>query len=417
MPKQDPILTLKEERKYDFLIISVVVLLTAMGMAFIYSATYESQMSGFLTKQIIAASIGIVSMIILAILPKKYLIYTAYLSYVGSILLLVLVLLIGQTVYGTKGWINIGGFSLQPAEFAKVGTLMMLAAHLARKGANIKNPRDLIIAIGIVALPAILIIRQPDIGSMTVLLFLFIAILFWSGYHSHILYFVVTVPIVILLALKDRTYFLIAASVLSIVAFTFRKNLVMTISGIALFFVVGFGAPRIYENLMEHQKARIDTFLNPGSDPQGTGYNVIQSIMAVGSGGVSGKGYLQGTQTQLRYIPMQWTDFIFSVPTEEFGFIGGSIVILLYFLLIYRIVYIANEVEDSFYSLLSFGVASIFLYHVTINIGMSIGLMPVMGIPLPYLSYGGTAMLINLSLAGLVLNAWRDYKSEKKSYL
>lgn len=416
MPKE-PVLTLKQEQTIDFALLGVVLLLSLLGIAFIYSAVYDSQMSSFFTKQIISTVIGLASLTLLMYLPKNIIRYLVYIAYGGSIFLLVLVLFIGKTIYGTKGWINFGGFSLQPAEFAKIGTLMMLAQHLAQKGVNVKSLRDFLITTAIVIVPGFLIMRQPDPGSMSVFIMLYMGTLFWSGFYLHILYFVVSIPIVVLAALKGQSWFIVTVSILSAIAFAFRRKLVIMISGIVVLIGVGFASPIIFDNLMEHQKPRINTFLNPGSDPQGSGYNVLQSILAVGSGGLTGKGYLQGTQTQLRYIPMQWTDFIFSVPTEEFGFLGGVLVILLYIFLIYRLIIIANTLTDRFFSLIAFGTATIFMYHITISIGMVIGLAPVMGIPLPFLSYGGTAMLINMSLIGLVLNGWRDFKSEKKSYI
>jgi rod shape determining protein RodA len=216
-------------------------------------------------------------------------------------------------------------------------------------------------------------------------------------------------------SLIGQAYQIITVSALSAVSFFFRKKLVIAIGAIAVFVAVGFIAPIIYDNLMDHQKSRIQTFLDPEANPRGTGYNVIQSLLAVGSGGLTGKGFLQGTQTQLRYIPMQWTDFIFSVPTEEFGFIGGVLVIGLLALLIHRCIRIASEVDDKYYSIVAMGAGTIFLYHTIINIGMAIGLMPVMGIPLPFLSYGGTSLIINLSLVGLLLRGYRLNKHKKRN--
>ena len=190
-------------------------------------------------------------------------------------------------------------------------------------------------------------------------------------------------------------------------------NIVATVIVAAIFVSAGVVAPLVYEGLAPHQKERIDTFLNPGSNPLGAGYNVMQSLMAVGSGGVSGKGFTQGTQTQLRYIPMQWTDFIYSVPSEEFGFVGGAIVIALHFGLIWRAIITASIVANKFYSIICIGAATIFFYHTTINIGMAIGIMPVMGIPLPFMSYGGTSLIMTMGLGGLILNAHRQHELKR----
>lgn len=410
------ILERKDKEQFDWLTVVLVFLLVAVGLISIYSATYESKMSAFFYKQIAAAGIGTVGMFVIAFIPKRILKQAAIPLYVISILLLTAVLFFGVATYGTKGWLPIGGFTLQPAELSKFGFLMIIALHLSTKGSNARNVRDLAIALLLLAVPVGLIIMQPDFGTSTVLMVAAIGILFWAGLDGFFVFFLFSVPVIIITALKENTYFFIALTILSILSIFFKRKIWQTGIVIAIFVGIGFASPIIYDNMMPHQQARINTFLNPGSDPQGTGYNVIQSIMAVGSGGLTGKGYLQGTQTQLKYIPMQWTDFIYSVPNEEFGFVGGTIIILLYSIFLYRAVRLASNINDKFYSLLIIGAVCIFVYHCLINIGMAIGLMPVMGIPLPFMSYGGTSMVINLGLVGLILNAYREYSKQTISY-
>ncbi|MFP4368306.1 MAG: rod shape-determining protein RodA [Candidatus Kapaibacterium sp.] len=395
---------------FDWGTFLIVLALTGIGLLSIYSATYDSIMEVFFYKQMISAAIGMSAMFIITFLPERWLRFSSYGVYIISIMLLGAVFLIGVESHGTKGWLRFGGMSLQPAEVAKFGVLLLIARHLSLKGTDIRTLRDLAITIVIVGIPALMIARQPDFGSATVFMALLFGTLYWSGFETFILFFIVTLPAIVIASLKGSVYYIAIVTILSLIAFLFRRHVVFTIAAITIFIGVGYGAPIIYDNMMSHQKSRIETFLNPGSNPLGSGYNVIQSIMAVGSGGLGGKGYLQGTQTQLRYIPMQWTDFIFSVPTEEFGFIGGVIVILLHLGFILRAIKIAYEVESKFYSLIAAGVASIFLYHIVINIGMAIGLMPVMGIPLPFMSYGGTSLIINMAFAGLLLNAYRNNK-------
>lgn len=417
MPSLDNVILQKKEGdNFDIITFLLVLALCGIGLASIYSATYQSQMHSFFYKQIITTGIGLAGMFVFAYLPKTILKNLTWVVYGISIIFLILVLYIGISSYGTKGWLPLFGFTLQPAELAKMGVIMIIALHLSGKSTTASNIRDIAISVVLLMLPAILIFLQPDHGTITVVFAIGLGMLFWAGLDGFFVFFVVSLPVIIVTALKGSVYFYIALTLASFFSFLFRKKIVITLAGIAVFFAVGFAAPAIYNNMMPHQKARIDTFLNPGNDPRGSGYNVIQSIMAVGSGGVTGKGYLQGTQTQLKYIPMQWTDFIFSVPTEEFGFIGGSLVIIIFAALIYRIIRIANRVNDRFYSLLAIGTASLFAYHGIINIGMAMGLMPVMGIPLPFMSYGGTSMVVNLSLTGLVINAYRQYSRESTSY-
>lgn len=397
----------------DWSLLFSVLALIVFGLMSIYSATYGSHMSSFFWKQVIATGIGLALMAGIIFVPSRLIKSNSYVFYGISIILLVAVYFFGTESHGTKGWLRFAGLSIQPAEFAKIGLLLVFAKHLSSKYHNVKNIRDLVILSLLAIVPVALIILQPDIGTSTVLIAMAAGILFWAGFDAFFLYFVFALPVIMILALTGQIYFVIGVVVLSLLAFLFRKKIYYTIAVIIVFVAIGYASPIIYNNLMDHQKARIQAFLNPGADPRGTGYNVIQSKLAVGSGGLFGKGYLQGTQTQLRYIPMQWTDFVFSVPTEEFGFIGGTLVILLQAFLIYRAIRMANESDSTFFNLVSIGAATLWLYHNIINIGMAIGLMPVMGIPLPFMSYGGTSMLVNLILVGLLMNAYRNNKKKR----
>lgn len=416
MAKENIISIDKEaESNFDWLTAILAILLVIIGLISIFSATYDSNMHSFFYKQLFAAGLGTVLMFGIAFIPKVWLQTGSYLAYFFSVLLLGAVFFIGIESHGTQGWIRLGGFSIQPSEIAKVGLLLFLARHLSLKRSDVRTFRDIGIVLATVSIPLYLIFKQPDVGSASVIIAMLLGILFWSGFNVFFLYFIVSLPVIMILSLKGQVYFITAVAVLSAIAVAFRRKISVTVLAIGIFIAAGYFSPIVFKNLAPHQQARIETFLNPGSDPRGTGYNVIQSLLAVGSGGITGKGYLQGTQTQLRYIPMQWTDFIFSVPTEEFGFIGGSIVIILLTWLILRAIKIAYDTENKFYSLLCAGAATIILYHFLINIGMAIGLMPVMGIPLPFLSYGGTSMIINMTLVGFLLNAYRYTKMKRKS--
>lgn len=394
---------------FDWTTFLIAAGLVAIGLISLYSATYDSNMDSFFFRQLISTGVGFAFMFAIVFIPEGWIKFNAWTVYGLGILMLIIVAFFGVEINGTKGWLRIGGNSLQPSELTKIGVLLALASHLSKKGVDIHTWRDLGFAILIVAVPAVLIAKQPDFGTATVLFAAFYGVLLWSGFNAFILFFIVALPFIILASLKGQFWFITVTAFLSASAIAFRRNIVLTAVSIAVFIGIGIAAPHIYDHLAPHQKSRIDTFLEPGSNPLGSGYNVIQSVMAVGSGGLTGKGYLQGTQTQLRYIPMQWTDFIFSVPTEEFGFIGGLIVILLHFSLIWRAIHIASIVTNKFQSILCIGAASVFFYHCLINIGMAIGIMPVMGIPLPFMSYGGTSIIINLAFVGLILNVRRTH--------
>lgn len=406
----------KDADTFDIWTFLTVLGLIVIGLISIYSATYESKMSSFFWKQIAATGIGLGGLFSTMYLSKRWLKTISIYVYGISLLLLVLVLFFGVEIYGTRGWLRIGGFSLQPAEFAKLGIIMAIGLFLSSKGKDVRNIRDFAIVFLLSAVPMFLVFRQPDIGTLTVLMALFIGILLWSGFNSLIIYGIVFSPFIIVLSLQGGTVFYVVLSSLIVGSLFFRTKIYLKALVIAVFISVSFAGPMVYDNMMDHQKARIDSFLDPESDPRGKGYNVRQSLMAVGSGGVYGKGFLQGTQTQLRYIPMQWTDFIFSVPTEEFGFIGGVVVIILFTVLIIRFIRIASETDSKFYSIIAIGTASVFLYHYFINVGMAIGIIPVMGIPLPFMSSGGTSMIVNLTLVGLVMNAYRENKKHRSTY-
>jgi rod shape determining protein RodA len=404
----------KKSETFEWQLLLVVLGLLFCGLLSIYSATHDSNMSHSFSKQLNSVLIGLTGMFIIAYLPQKLIRYSSYIFYGFSIVLLIYVLKFGVGVYGTRGWIKIASFTFQPAEISKLAVLLALAEFLSDKGRDIRNWRDLGTCLLLAATPVGLIILQPDIGSSTVILALLMGVLFWAGFDALFLFFILTVPIIIIASLKGTIFVVVLGIILSSIVFTFKKRIFSSLLVIGVYVIVGISSPIIYDHLMPHQKSRIDTFLYPGSNPLGSGYNVLQSIMAVGSGGFSGKGFMQGTQTQLRYIPMQWTDFIYSVPTEEFGFIGGFIVLLLLVGLLLKSLKIAKEVDSKYFSIVAFGAMTIFLYHTIINIGMVIGLMPVMGIPLPLVSYGGTSVIFNLALIGLLLNAYRSYKVKSR---
>ncbi len=395
---------------FDWATFLVTVLLVGAGLISIYSATFDSGMNIYFYKQLTYAGVGAIAMFILMFVPERWIYINSLPIYGITLIMLLLVFPLGKEIYGTKGWIELGGFTLQPSEFAKFSTLLMIANHLSKKGTDIKTIRDLAIVLSYAAIPMFLIGLEPDIGSASVLGAIVLGILLWSGFDVYTLYSLVSMPIIIIFSFLGTSYFIISVTIYSIIAAIFRKSLIVTLVSIGIIIAIGYFSPIIVNNLAPHQQGRIETFLNPGSDPRGKGYNVIQSILAVGSGGIAGKGFLQGTQTQLRYIPKQWTDFIFCVPTEEFGFLGGTAVIILLAGLIYRGIKIANEVASPFMSIVAIGVSTIFLYHSTINIGMAIGMMPVMGIPLPFLSAGGSSLIVNMSLVGLLLNAYRSHR-------
>lgn len=394
---------------FDWTTFFTAIFLTIIGLMSIYSAT-KSFADEFFYKQVASSFIGIILMITVAFFPHKKVISYSYWVYGISIFLLIAVLFIGTRVNGTLGWIRFGFFNLQPAEIAKLGILMALSKYLSQRGKSITKIDVLGRSALLLFIPLALIFMQPDVGSASVLFAIFVGVLFWTGFSAITLLVIVISPFILIASLSSTFTYLLAAGIFSVVILVFKGRMFFKIGAIAVLFLVGLAGPIVYKNLAPHQQSRIDSFLDPESDPRGGGYNVMQSKLAVGSGGITGKGFQQGTLTQLRYIPEQWTDFIFSVPAEEFGFVGSTVIIILFASLIYRSVKLAIENDNAYFKILCFGIGVIFLYHILINIGMVIGMMPVMGIPLPFMSYGGTSLLFNMTLVGLLLNANRTQK-------
>lgn len=404
--------TISVEKKFwdyiDFKLIIPVLFLTIIGFLSIYSATATLPNNNQFENQLISFGMSIIILLFFALTPEKWLHYFSIPIYIIAILLLIATLLFGTTIYGTRGWLIIGGRSFQPSEFAKLATLLAFAFIFSNVNVSIKYLQTFLIVIGTFILPTILILLQPDFGTATVYFALLIGILFWSGFNTFTIFTILSLPILMLLALKGGVFPWLGLGIFIVLILFFKRKLSTTMIAIGLSLAVVFSAPMIYENLQPHQKARINTFLDPSADKKDTGYNVAQSVLAVGSGGITGKGYMKGTQTQLRYIPMQGTDFIFSVPAEEFGLIGSIIVLGLLFYILQRIFKLATEVKSRFFNTIIFGGGCILLYHTLMNIGMVLGILPAMGIPLPFMSAGGSALMTNYAIIGLMLNAYKS---------
>ena len=397
----------------DWGLMLAVAAVIGMGLISIYSATFETSASTVFANQVIYAMVGIASAITMFFLPQRWISDLAYPAYAVGIVALVAVLTpLGHEVNGQQCWIRIGGFTFQPSELAKFTTLLAVAKYASKKGFDIRTIRDFAIMGAMVLLPVGLIMGQPDTGSATVFIAMSLGIFLWIGGDLFLLYVVATLPFIAVAALYNALFDVIwwvlgVTLVVAAGAFAFRRNIVVTVAAVILMISVAIAIEPAFESLEGYQQKRLITLFEPERNPRGSGYHVIQSMLAVGSGGVAGKGFLKGTQTQLRYIPEQWTDFIFCVPTEEFGFIGGVLVIGLLASIILRGINIAGIVRTRFSSVIAIGFASMLLYHTLVNIGMAIGLFPVMGIPLPFLSAGGTSLIMNLTLVGLLMNFYK----------
>ncbi len=399
-----------EKKNFDITTFFSVLLLTAAGFLAIYSATYAANMNNRFGLQLLYAGIGGAIMLIMAFLPTRWYQVVAYPFYLICLALLVLVAVKGKLVYGHRSWLAIGTLQFQPSELTKLATIFAIGKYL-NDDRDMTSIKDLVVVAVMALLPVVLIMLEPDPGSAIIFAGLAVVLLLWAGADLFLLAAVCLPALVGVLSLFGKTPTM--ASVLAsgfILFIVFRRNIIITAVLFAAVIGIAFSTNFVYAHLHEYQRDRIQVLLDPELDPLGAGYNVIQTRMAIGSGGVLGKGYLKGTQTQLRYVPKQWTDFIISVPSEEFGFVGAMVILMLYLFVIFRGVAIASSVRSNFSSIVAIGIASIWFMHVTVNIGMALGLMPVVGIPLPFMSYGGSALLTNLLMAGILMNLYRNRK-------
>ncbi|MDF1611101.1 MAG: rod shape-determining protein RodA [Stygiobacter sp.] len=398
--------------RFDFAVFIPVIGLIIFGLLAIYSSTVNHPVAnGNFSKQLIFFVIGLFIFLIIYSLPQQTIKMFAIPSYAISLFFLIAVLVIGKTIYGAKSWFGFGGFGFQPSEFAKLGTILMLAYWLTYKNRDINNFKDLAVSLAIGFSPIILIMLEPDMGTSIVFALITLVMIFWSGISLFGIFVVLSPGIVVFSSIFGKAALIFTLLLVLAALFFFKKDLFNSIVIFVINLSSGFFFDYVFKILKPHQQKRIESFIDPMADPLGSGYNALQAKVAVGSGGLFGKGFLQGNQTQLRFIPQQWTDFIYCVIGEEFGFIGSVIVIVLFLILFLRLLNIANTAKDNFSVLVVVGILTLYFVHFALNIGMNLGITPVIGIPLPFLSYGGSSLIINLIMIGIVLNIYRNRKT------
>jgi rod shape determining protein RodA len=398
--------------RLDWVTIIVWATIVMYGLVAIYSATRGPASEHLLltvqnnfNRQVMWVSISLAILVLALLLPVRFYQGMAYPAYVVSILLIVAALLFGREINGAKSWIFIGPVSLQSSELAKVGTILALASLFgsAREQSNVLGRTFL--GIGLLLLPAVLIVLQNDTGTALVFLGAVPFVLFWSGIPLSVVAILVSPPVAGYLSVVHMPSAIAFAVISTIVMYLVTRNrsfaIASAIASGGTAAVAGFALTKM---LQPHQVARIVSFLDPEAYRFTSGFHVIQARAAIGSGGFTGKGFMQGTQTQMAFVPEQSTDFVFSVIGEEFGFIGSFFLLLLIGFLMVRIVALGIEARHQFAALFAAGTAGILFVHVLINVGMAVGVMPVIGIPLPFVSYGGSAMLANTTLLAIVLN-------------
>ena len=400
-----------QHQKIDIVLLISVLGLLVMGLLALYSSSSTVITEGYGTnyffKQLVWIGIGLVIMTIIIFLPNKLIYESAYILYGISIFLLVVVIFFGSVGQGAERWLRLGPLYIQPSEIAKLTTILAVARFISQDKINLNTFKDFMIASSFILVPFIFIVRQPDLGTAMVFGAIALPMFYWAGLKgSNVL--LILMPFLIMLASFQFYAFLILMIILVLYLAYSRKSKTVSVVNFLANISMGLLTPVLWNHLKEYQRNRIKIFLNPEADPRGAGYQIIQSKVAIGSGGFTGKGFLQGSQTQLRFLPEQHTDFIFAVIGEEFGFIGVVIGLVLFFVFLMRGIFIATIVKSRFNSIVAVGIVTVIAFHVVVNIGMTIGLFPVTGLPLPFLSYGGSALLTNMVMAGILLNFYKN---------
>jgi rod shape determining protein RodA len=354
-------------QNFDWITLAVSVLICLIGIMTIYSATRPLSSEPhpvFYLKQILWLTLGLVALFLVAWIDYIWIERSSRILYITGLILLIAVFFLGRTGMGAQRWLSIGPISFQPSEFFKTVYIIMLAHYLS----IIKSPLDaqslLRVFFFLTIFPFVLLLKQPDLGTALIILILFLSLVVARG-------------------LQKRVAVLVL--IISIISLPFLGNI-------------------FWEGLKDYQKSRLVAFIEPETDPTGIGYQLNQSKITVGSGKLIGKGYMHGTQGPFRFLPEKHTDFIFAVFAEEWGFLGSILLVFLYLVLILRGLDTARKAKDDFGRILALGITFMFLIYLFINIGMTLGLMPVVGIPLPFMSYGGTALLSNLIAVGILIN-------------
>jgi len=349
-------------KNIEFPILIVIILIVALSILMISSATHANSPEGtlhYVRMQFFWFCLGLIAMIITMSVDYHSIAHWSNIIYGLNLFFLILVLFLGRESLGAQRWIPIGPFGFQPSEFAKLAVIITLAKQMEKKK-QLNHVKDVIPLFLHVGIPMFLIVKQPDLGTSLVLIAILLGVLFVAGINYKLLVGI------------------IAAGIASI--------------------------PLVWQFLKDYQKKRLVVFLNPYVDPLGDGYHIIQSKIAIGSGKLFGKGLFQGTQNQLDFLPEQHTDFIFAVLGEELGFVGGITLFILLFTLIYRTIHVAYKARDLLGTYIVIGIASMWTFQILVNIGMTIGMMPITGIPLPFMSYGGSSFIVNMMSVGMILN-------------
>ena len=427
---------------FDLILLMTMVLLITIGVVFIYSSSVNSagiSVSREYIRQIVFGSTGLVLMAAVAIFDYRKLVKQAPKLFIGMVLVLLYTGLFGKVVNGARSWLGLGNLGIQPSEFAKIVYIFFLAWYFERTD-KLSDRRRFITSLCIMGVPLVLILLQPDLGTASVYIPIFLIMCFMAGIPSRYLFMVIltgvltvvctvlpvweseilqrSIPILKVLTNQRLRFVIIAAAgtitLIGIIGYMLFKNkyyywiaYCFGITTVALIMSIAAG-----KVLKPYQIQRLIIFIDPESDPLGAGWNIIQSKIAIGSGNMLGQGFLQGIQSHLRFLPQQSTDFIFSILSEEWGFVGGCVVFVLYLVILFRIISIIKGTKHLFGYYVASGILAMFFFHFIVNVGMVMGIMPITGIPLVFLSYGGSSLWTGMICIGILMSINFHQQSE-----
>ncbi|MDR0527877.1 MAG: rod shape-determining protein RodA [Spirochaetaceae bacterium] len=430
-------MNLKNILAIDFLLLFAALILTVFGVLFIYSSGTDASgtvISDEYARQIVFGALGLIGALAISLANYRRIYNLSLYFYLGAVLLIAYTLIAGRDINGTRAWIGVGYFGIQPSEFAKITTILFLAWYLDFSRRSTSDLKRFFISLIIVFTPMLLILLQPDFGTSLVFIPILLVMTFVAGISvRYILFLSLLIGLSGLIFLVP--YWQKNVLKISITAFTMLGNirfivLVSVFLGI-IFAIAFFGYMRYSKRyfywidyvslliimslftawgmgkiLKEYQINRLIVFIDPYVDPRGAGWHIIQSVTAIGSGGTFGKGYMQGTQSHYRFLPTQSTDFIFSIFSEEWGFLGGALVFILFLTICLRLLKIVRSTADPFGCYIATGLSAMYIFHFLINVGMAMGIMPITGIPLLFMSYGGSALLSAMAGIGIALSIY-----------
>jgi rod shape determining protein RodA len=392
----------------DPLLVGSVVVLSLFGAAMIYSAGQmdvpDPVVEGAWRAQLLWIAISMVILFIVMHVPVRWLEWLATPAYAIGLVVLAVTLVIGEgagTAASMRGWIRFGGFAVQPAQFANVATVLMLGKLMGAWREPPATVWSLWKPIAVTAVPMFMVLAQPDLGTAMVFGGVLLAAMFWAGTPLGIMFLLLSPVLGLAFAFVGNWIYSVYMILLAAFLWLYRARPSEIIAVLALNVVTGTIAWPLWDSLEDYQKMRIVSFVDPSQDPRGAGYQVIQSKVAIGSGGLLGQGYLEGPQKRLKFLPEQHTDFIYAVIGEEMGLIGAGMVLLFYLIILWRLVRLAERLADPFAGIVVFGIVGAWFTHIIVNVGMTLGVMPVTGIPLPFLSYGGSFLLASFIALGV----------------